>query len=152
MNAELDQQNLQENYDKHIRTVMTNLQNGIDIEDSLILYKRLCEYKNDENLTKLVIQKVRKNLLAEFDPSILDTVLDLITTTECYDALFSVIVTFRMNPSIRNVVERIYEKNPEILFKYHRDLKDVGHLKDIIGKLEPHYSRVLEEVFKEYRR
>ncbi|ADM11610.1 uncharacterized protein Eint_060010 [Encephalitozoon intestinalis ATCC 50506] len=129
-----------------IRKILSNLESQTDIMDSLSKFRDIMLINKDDNLIRLVLQKVHGILHSSYNIEYIEILLDTIHVEETFDEVFRIILSFRDRSDIFRVLSRLRNNNELIIFKYFKELKNSPFPSDFFKEMDKRYIEILDEI------
>ncbi|AFM98377.1 hypothetical protein EHEL_060030 [Encephalitozoon hellem ATCC 50504] len=131
---------------KEIRKILGNLEDGIDVMNSLVKFRDIMLVNENNDLIVLVIQKVHNILYSSCNIEYVEILLDIIRSEEAFDELFRIILSFGNNPYTLNIVSKLRKDNELIIFKYLKELKNNISFSSLSREMDKRYSEILDTI------
>ncbi|KAG5859994.1 hypothetical protein KMI_03g04420 [Encephalitozoon hellem] len=131
---------------KEIRRILGNLEDGIDVMNSLVKFRDIMLVNENNDLIVLVIQKVHNILYSSCNVEYVEILLDIIRSEEAFDELFRIILSFGNNPCTLNIVSKLRKDNELIIFKYLKELKNNISFSSLSREMDKRYSEILDTI------
>jgi len=129
-----------------MRGILHNLENSIDVVDSLTRFKEMMVVNKDNGLIVLVLQKIHNVLHGSYDVEYIRILIDIIDDEEVFDEIIRIFMNFKDKKDFVDIIINIRSTNEMILFKYLRELKENPLFNDFVEEMDSRYLQILDMI------